>query len=52
MLVGVCEGFVGNRMLRMGGVQSAYMMEEGALPQQIDKVVYEFGFPMGPFAHE
>ena len=50
MLVGVCEGFVGNRMLRMRGVQSAYMMEEGALPQQIDKVVYDFGFPMGPFA--
>ncbi|MBN9515317.1 MAG: enoyl-CoA hydratase/isomerase family protein, partial [Alphaproteobacteria bacterium] len=50
VLVGVCEGFVGNRMLRMRGVQSAYMMEEGALPQQIDKVVYDFGFPMGPFA--
>ena len=50
VLVGVCEGFVGNRMLRMRGIQSAYMMEEGALPQQIDKVVYDFGFPMGPFA--
>ena len=50
VLVGVCEGFVGNRMLRMRGVQSAYMMEEGALPQQIDKVIYDFGFPMGPFA--
>jgi 3-hydroxyacyl-CoA dehydrogenase len=50
VLVGVCEGFVGNRMLRQRGVQSAYMMEEGALPQQIDKVIYDFGFPMGPFA--
>ena len=50
VLVGVCEGFVGNRMLRMRGVQSAYMMEEGALPQQIDKVIYDYGFPMGPFA--
>ncbi|NQW54619.1 MAG: enoyl-CoA hydratase/isomerase family protein, partial [Rhodospirillales bacterium] len=50
VLVGVCEGFVGNRMLRMRGIQSAYMMEEGALPQQIDKVVYDYGFPMGPFA--
>ena len=50
VLVGVCEGFVGNRMLRMRGIQSAYMMEEGALPQQIDKVIYDFGFPMGPFA--
>jgi 3-hydroxyacyl-CoA dehydrogenase len=50
VLVGVCEGFVGNRMLRQRGVQSAYMLEEGALPQQIDKVIYDFGFPMGPFA--
>jgi len=50
VLVGVCEGFVGNRMLRMRGIQSAYMMEEGALPQQIDKVVFDYGFPMGPFA--
>jgi len=50
VLVGVCEGFVGNRMLRQRGVQSAYMMEEGALPQQIDKVVFDYGFPMGPFA--
>jgi 3-hydroxyacyl-CoA dehydrogenase len=49
VLVGVCEGFVGNRMLRQRGVQSAYMLEEGALPQQIDKVIYDFGFPMGPF---
>ena len=50
VLVGVCDGFVGNRMLRMRGIQSAYMMEEGALPQQIDKVVFDYGFPMGPFA--
>ncbi len=50
VLVGVCEGFVGNRMLRMRGIQSSYMMEEGALPQQIDKVVFDYGFPMGPFA--
>src|SRR5207248_11346570 len=50
VLVGCCEGFVGNRMLRQRGVQSAYLLEEGALPQQIDKVIYDFGFPMGPFA--
>ncbi len=50
VLVGVCEGFVGNRMLRSRGIQSAYMMEEGALPQQIDKVIFDYGFPMGPFA--
>ena len=50
VLVGVCEGFVGNRMLRQRGIQSAYMLEEGALPQQIDKVIFDLGFPMGPFA--
>ena len=50
VLVGVCEGFVGNRMLRQRGIQSAYMLEEGALPHQIDKVVFDYGFPMGPFA--
>jgi 3-hydroxyacyl-CoA dehydrogenase len=50
VLVGVCEGFVGNRMLRQRGIQSAYMLEEGALPQQVDKVVFDYGFPMGPFA--
>jgi 3-hydroxyacyl-CoA dehydrogenase len=50
VLVGVCEGFVGNRMLRQRGIQSAYMLEEGALPHQIDEVVFDYGFPMGPFA--
>ena len=50
VLGGVCEGFVGNRMLRQRSIQSAYMLEEGALPQQVDKVVYDYGFPMGPFA--
>jgi len=50
VLVGVCESFVGNRMLRQRGIQSSYMLEEGALPQQIDKVVFDYGFPMGPFA--
>ncbi len=48
-LVGVCEGFVGNRMLRQRGIQAAFMLEEGALPQQIDKVIFDLGFPMGPF---
>lgn len=52
VLVGVCEGFVGNRMLRMRGVQSAYMMEEGALPQQIDKVIYDLRLPDGPLRDE
>ena len=50
VLIGVCEGFVGNRMLRQRGIQSSYLIEEGATPQQVDKVLFDFGFPMGPFA--
>jgi 3-hydroxyacyl-CoA dehydrogenase len=50
VLVGVCDGFVGNRMLGPRSREHAFMLEEGALPQQIDKVLYDFGFPMGPFA--
>ncbi|MCH8037113.1 MAG: enoyl-CoA hydratase/isomerase family protein [Proteobacteria bacterium] len=49
-LVGVCDGFVGNRMLHAYTRQANFLLEEGALPQQIDKVIYDFGFPMGPFA--
>jgi 3-hydroxyacyl-CoA dehydrogenase len=50
VLVGVCDGFVGNRMLHAYTRQAGFLLEEGALPQQVDKVVYDFGFPMGPFA--
>ena len=50
VLVGVCHGFVGNRMLAKRSRECGFMLEEGALPQQIDKVLYDFGFPMGPFA--
>lgn len=49
-LVGVCDGFVGNRMLHKRGVQAQQLLLEGALPQQVDKVLFDFGFPMGPFA--
>ena len=49
-LVGVCDGFVGNRMLHAYTRQANFLLEEGALPQQVDKVIYDFGFPMGPFA--
>ncbi len=49
-LVGVCDGFVGNRMLYAYARQANFLLEEGALPQQVDKVIYDFGFPMGPFA--
>ena len=49
-LVGVCNGFVGNRMLFMRGAEAERMLLEGATPAQIDRVLYDFGFPMGPFA--
>jgi 3-hydroxyacyl-CoA dehydrogenase len=49
-LVGVCDGFVGNRIMRARGMQSERLLIEGALPQQVDKVLVEFGFPMGPYA--
>src|SRR5438552_5600063 len=50
VLVGVCHGFVGNRMLHQRGTQSEKLILEGALPHQVDKVLTDFGFPMGPFA--
>ncbi len=50
VLVGVCDGFVGNRMLHQYGREANFLVEEGALPQQVDRAIYEFGFPMGPFA--
>ncbi|MEH6519272.1 MAG: 3-hydroxyacyl-CoA dehydrogenase NAD-binding domain-containing protein [Halioglobus sp.] len=49
VLVGVCTGFVGNRMLFRRQEQAQELILEGALPHQIDKVLVEFGFPMGPF---
>ena len=50
MLVGVCDGFVGNRMLYAYRRQADFLLEEGALPQQVDRVLTEFGFAMGPYA--
>ncbi|MCH7929275.1 MAG: enoyl-CoA hydratase/isomerase family protein, partial [Proteobacteria bacterium] len=50
VLVGVCDGFVGNRMLHAYTRQASFLLEEGALPRQVDKVIYDFGLPMGPFA--
>lgn len=50
VLVGVCDGFVGNRMYHSYTRQAAFLLEEGALPQQVDAAIYDFGFPMGPFA--
>jgi 3-hydroxyacyl-CoA dehydrogenase len=50
VVVGVCYGFVGNRMLHRRGIEADRLALEGALPQQVDAATTEFGFPMGPFA--
>jgi 3-hydroxyacyl-CoA dehydrogenase len=47
---GVCHGFIGNRMLAVRQVQADAMVLEGVLPWEIDRVLTDFGFPMGPFA--
>ncbi len=49
-LVGVCPGFVGNRILGQRQREAQKLMFEGAMPWDIDRVLYDFGFPMGPFA--
>jgi 3-hydroxyacyl-CoA dehydrogenase len=50
VVVGVCHGFVGNRMLSARGIESERLLLEGALPHEVDGALTEFGFPMGPFA--
>ena len=50
VVVGVCDGFVGNRMFHKYTREASFLLEEGALPQQVDKVMTDFGFAMGPFA--
>ena len=50
VVVGLCHGFVGNRMLAQRSRQTELLMLEGAMPHQIDAVVTGFGFPMGPCA--
>jgi 3-hydroxyacyl-CoA dehydrogenase len=49
-VVGVCYGFVGNRMLARRSVEAERLLLEGALPQQVEAALVEFGLPMGPFA--
>ena len=50
VLVGVCPGFVGNRMLSQRQREANKLILEGAMPWDVDRVLYDFGFPMGPFA--
>ncbi len=46
---GVCDGFIGNRMIEQYSRQAGFLLEEGALPEQVDRAVEKFGFAMGPF---
>jgi 3-hydroxyacyl-CoA dehydrogenase len=46
---GVCDGFIGNRMIEQYSRQAGFLLEEGALPEQVDKAVEKLGFAMGPF---
>ncbi len=46
---GVCDGFIGNRMIEQYSRQAGFLLEEGATPAQVDKAVEKFGFAMGPF---
>jgi 3-hydroxyacyl-CoA dehydrogenase len=46
---GVCDGFIGNRMLEQYMRQAGFLLDEGALPNQVDKAIEAFGFAMGPF---
>ncbi|MEK6365606.1 MAG: 3-hydroxyacyl-CoA dehydrogenase NAD-binding domain-containing protein [Burkholderia gladioli] len=46
---GVCDGFIGNRMVEQYIRQALFMLEEGALPAQVDRAIEAFGFAMGPF---
>ncbi|MET0754584.1 MAG: 3-hydroxyacyl-CoA dehydrogenase NAD-binding domain-containing protein, partial [Pseudoxanthomonas sp.] len=46
---GVCDGFIGNRMIEQYSRQAGFLLDEGALPQQVDTAMEKFGFAMGPF---
>jgi 3-hydroxyacyl-CoA dehydrogenase len=46
---GVCDGFIGNRMIEQYSRQAGFLLEEGATPEQVDKAIEKMGFAMGPF---
>jgi 3-hydroxyacyl-CoA dehydrogenase len=48
-LVGVCHGFVGNRMLFQRGREAQALLDEGCMPWEVDQALFDFGFAMGPF---
>jgi 3-hydroxyacyl-CoA dehydrogenase len=49
-VVGVCPGFVGNRILAQRQREANKLILEGAMPWEVDDALFDFGFPMGPFA--
>jgi 3-hydroxyacyl-CoA dehydrogenase len=49
-VAGSCDGFAANRSRAPFVTEMFLMLEEGALPEQVDKVMIDFGYPMGPFA--
>lgn len=46
---GVCDGFIGNRMIEQYSRQAGFLLEEGCTPEQVDRAIEKFGFAMGPF---
>ncbi|WP_294766439.1 3-hydroxyacyl-CoA dehydrogenase NAD-binding domain-containing protein [uncultured Rhodoferax sp.] len=46
---GVCDGFIGNRMIEQYGRQGGFLLDEGCTPEQVDKAMEKFGMAMGPF---
>lgn len=49
VVAGVCDGFIGNRMIEQYARQAGFLLDEGCLPQQVDQAIERFGFAMGPF---
>ncbi|MFC4623607.1 3-hydroxyacyl-CoA dehydrogenase NAD-binding domain-containing protein [Comamonas nitrativorans] len=49
VLSGVCDGFIGNRMIERYSQQAGFLLDEGCTPAQVDKAAEKFGFAMGPF---
>ncbi|HUX73254.1 MAG TPA: 3-hydroxyacyl-CoA dehydrogenase NAD-binding domain-containing protein [Steroidobacteraceae bacterium] len=49
VVAGVCDGFIGNRMVEQYSRQAGFLLDEGALPAQVDRAMERFGFAMGPF---
>ena len=50
VIAGMCDGFIGNRIFKTYRKQAEFLVEDGALPQDVDRILKDFGFAMGPFA--